>query len=137
VLAGRWAATTIAVVSAALLALSDVPEKGWAGAGLGGLVLWPVFGATNQLLAGLALLVVTAWLVRRKAPVWVASLAVVFLRVMPGWAMAALLSGFVGKRRWLLTGVMPFLLAAQVWIVAEAAVLVWRSRRAGRVPAAA
>ena len=35
----------------------------WAAAGKGGLLLWPMFGATNQLLGGLAFLVVWGVLV--------------------------------------------------------------------------
>ena len=78
VLGNRFVATGLAVSTAAVLALSDAPSKGLASAGLGGLILWPIFGATNQLLGGLALLVVTVWLVlpaMAEAPTWPADQA--------------------------------------------------------------
>ena len=34
------------------------------------LSLWPVFGAGNQLIAALAMIVVTAWLLQKSRPVW-------------------------------------------------------------------
>ena len=53
-------ATLLAVASCLLLAF------GAGGAdGSGGLLIWPLFGTTNQLLAGLTLLVITIMLVRR------------------------------------------------------------------------
>ena len=55
-LANRWAATTIAVVTAGLLVFAT------GASGKGALKLWPMFGAVNQLLAALALLVVTMFL---------------------------------------------------------------------------
>jgi len=55
-LANRWAATTIAVVTAGFLVFATGTD------GKGALTLWPMFGAVNQLLAALALLVVTMFL---------------------------------------------------------------------------
>ena len=37
--------------------------------GKGGLILWPLFGTTNQLVAGVTLLVVSVWLRRQGRPV--------------------------------------------------------------------
>ncbi|MFG0260143.1 MAG: carbon starvation protein A, partial [Phycisphaerales bacterium JB041] len=69
IVGNRYVATGIAVATAAALALSDAfttnaatgATNGFAGAGKGALILWPIFGATNQLLGGPALLVVTVW----------------------------------------------------------------------------
>ncbi|MEM9296582.1 MAG: carbon starvation CstA family protein, partial [Planctomycetota bacterium] len=70
-LGNPYAATTAAIVTAA--ALASVPPAGgawtWNNAGKGGLILWPMFGATNQLIGGLAFLVITFWLVRQRKPV--------------------------------------------------------------------
>jgi carbon starvation protein len=56
-LRGRLAATLVTVVAAAWLGFSDTY-----------LVIWPVFGATNQLVAALALIVVSSWLVGLRRP---------------------------------------------------------------------
>ncbi|MFO8008312.1 MAG: carbon starvation protein A [Candidatus Brocadiia bacterium] len=82
-LKNRYLATGIAVGSAALLAF-------WTGAsGKGALVLWPMFGAVNQLLASLALLVVTIYLRRRTRFGWlVTAVPMLFMLVMTHHAVA-------------------------------------------------
>ncbi|MFH1130764.1 MAG: carbon starvation CstA 5TM domain-containing protein, partial [Pseudomonadota bacterium] len=42
-------------------------------------VVWPVFGATNQLLGALALTVITVWLKRSKKPFWVTLFPLLFM----------------------------------------------------------
>lgn len=54
-------------------------------------VIWPVFGATNQLLAGLALLIVTVWLRRSGKPWLLAGLPMAFMLVMTLWALSMLI----------------------------------------------
>jgi carbon starvation protein len=54
--ANKWISTAIAVISAALMAFSSGAN------GKGALILWPMFGAINQLLGCLALLVISAYL---------------------------------------------------------------------------
>ena len=55
--------------------------------------VWPVFGATNQLLAGLALLAVTVWL-KRTGRTWLfAALPMVFMVVMTMSATGMLMIG--------------------------------------------
>ena len=53
-LMNRYIATAFALVLAAAVALLQGPS----GPGSGGMTLWPLFGATNQLLAGLAFMVI-------------------------------------------------------------------------------
>ncbi|MBU0547194.1 MAG: carbon starvation protein A, partial [Candidatus Omnitrophica bacterium] len=50
-------------------------------------VIWPVFGATNQLLAGLALMVVGVWLKKKGKPIWFVALPMIFMFVMTLWAL--------------------------------------------------
>ena len=98
----------------------------WAGAGKGGLILWPLFGATNQLLAGLAFLVISFWLWRRKLPVVFVALPMVFMLIVPAWALVVLLKSFAAgtETNWLLVSVGLATLALEVWMVIEA-VLLW------------
>jgi len=58
-LGNRWIATGVAVVTAAVLAFST------GAGGSGAMTLWPMFGAVNQLLAALALLLITLYLQRK------------------------------------------------------------------------
>ena len=51
--------------------------------GSGGMILWPLFGATNQLLAGLAFMVTVFYLWRRNKPIWFAIIPMVIMLIMP------------------------------------------------------
>jgi carbon starvation protein len=79
-LENRHVATVVAVVAAGALALHD-------GKGAGGMALWPLFGATNQLLACLALLVVTTYLKKKGKPVYFTLVPAAIMFAITGWAM--------------------------------------------------
>lgn len=82
--------------------------------------IWPVFGATNQLLAGLALLVVTVWLRRTGQRPWFTGLPMAFMVAMTVWALALLL----GQYRFSTIGIISMvLLAMSLVLLVEA----WRS----------
>jgi len=130
-LSKKYLATGFAVLLGAGLAMVPGP----AGViGTGGLILWPLFGATNQLLAGLAFMVLVFYLWRRNKPIWFAAIPMVIMLVMPLWALCLQL--FSGPAAWL-TGDEPnYLLGSiglatltlQVWIVVEGALLLPRVR---------
>lgn len=97
--------------------------------GKGGLLLWPLFGATNQLLAGFAFLVTSFYLWRRGKPVWFVVLPMIIMIVLPGWALVWQL--FNGQSGWLwdsskrlVMSIGLITLGLQVWMVIEA-LLVW------------
>lgn len=81
----KYAATGLAVGLGLMVAL--IPAKPGAAVGTGGLILWPLFGATNQLLAGLAFMVTVFYLWRRNKPIWFAAIPMVIMVIMPAWAL--------------------------------------------------
>jgi carbon starvation protein len=123
-LRNKYAATLIAVLAGGALALTPGPL----GPGSGGFILWPLFGATNQLLAGLAFLVIAFYLVRLGKPVWFLALPLALLVVMPAWAMVHKTLEWAGAGNWLLVGFGVAIEALQVWMVIEGA-LMWRRAR--------
>jgi carbon starvation protein len=112
-------ATLIAVAAAGALALSGSVWQ-----------IWPVFGASNQLLAALTLLVVTLVLVRRKVNFWVALLPMLFMSVITVWALVQLLVKNLGESG------QPVLVAATGVLLGLALALavtsVWSLRTASR-----
>ncbi len=86
--ANPFAATAVAVALAGLLAFSG---SAW--------TIWPVFGASNQLLAALTLLVVTLVLVRKKANYLVALIPMIFMMGIAGWALVLLLKANIEQLR--------------------------------------
>lgn len=136
-LTNKYAATFLALVLAGAVALFAGEKPG-----TGGLILWPLFGATNQLLAGLAFMVIVFYLWRRDKPVLFAAVPMVIMIVMPAWALSWQLfndsSGWAwplwsmirGEAAWewrnshVWCAVGLATLALQVWMVIEA-ILLW------------
>ncbi len=126
-LQNKHGATIFAVVIAT--AMAAVPPGGaeWtlANAGKGGLILWPLFGATNQLLAGLSFLVITFYLWRRGRAVWFLIIPAVFMLIMPMWAMIHQLFLAPGwlvsdKPDYLLGGIGLATIVLEIWMIVEA-----------------
>lgn len=121
-------ATLFAVASAFLLALPAKPGVAWSWktAGGGGLILWPLFGATNQLLGGLAFLVITFWLWRRGKPVWFVAAPMIFMLIMPAWAMLIQIPKWLNpdSPNYLLAFIAIATILLEAWMIVEA-VLAW------------
>jgi carbon starvation protein len=124
----RWVATFVAVAACALLALG-------LDRGAGGMRLWPLFGTTNQLLAGLSLLILTLFLYRLKRAVWVTAIPMVFLLFMTTWAMVLNLRRYFGDRQTLLLVVGGAIFVLELWLLFEAAAAVRRLVSARRMKA--
>jgi carbon starvation protein len=129
-LTNKYLATGLAAGLGCLVALLPAsPEKG---PGSGGLILWPLFGAINQLLAGLAFLVTVFYLWRRNKPVLFVVLPMLMMLFLPAWAM--LWNMFNGERGWLwdgkylLFGFGVAVMILQVWMVLEAFLMFPRTR---------
>jgi carbon starvation protein len=75
-----WVNSGIAVALMLLL--------GW---GNGYNVVWKIFGSANQLLAALALIVASCWLLARRRPVWYTLLPAVFMLVTSVYSLVYLL----------------------------------------------
>lgn len=94
--------------------------------------LWPLFGATNQLLAGLSLIVVTVWLHKSGRPWLYTGIPMIFVVLVAGASMAANIVGYLKEGNYLLLAVGSFVLALEVWVVLEGirAVREFRSKSA-------
>ncbi len=127
-LMNRYIATAFALILAAAVALLQGPS----GPGSGGLTLWPLFGATNQLLAGLAFMVIVFYLIRRNKPIWFAFLPMVVMLLMPAWAMLHQMfnpdTGWLFEGKYLLFVFGLVVEGLQFWMIAEG-VIAWRNAR--------
>ena len=88
----RYVATGIAVGTAALLAFS----RGWQTQTA--LLLWQIFGTINQLLAGMALLIITVYLRKKGKNIAYSVVPMVFLLFMTAWAMIWKISSLIRGR---------------------------------------
>lgn len=129
-LQNKHIATLFAISIAMLLAAVPPVGQEWslAKTGKGGLLLWPLFGATNQLLGGLSFIVITFYLWRRNIPVWFLTIPAIFMLIMPFWALWSQIfsgdpSSWWAQKNWTLIGVGMVTLILEVWIIVESLLL--------------
>jgi carbon starvation protein len=126
----RFLASALAVLVIGWFALYEI------GGRPAGLSLWRLFGTTNQLLAGLALLTATLYLKQRGKNPWFTGVPMVFMLVSTLTAMVANLRTFIGQ--WGEGGGPLFvvglvLLVLAVWLIVEAVLALARSRGQGPI----
>ncbi|MBW1837977.1 MAG: carbon starvation protein A [Deltaproteobacteria bacterium] len=113
-LTNRYTATLIAVGTALILAF--VTGAG----GKGALKLWPLFGAVNQTLAALALIIITLYLKARGGLKWlVAGLPAIFMSIMTIWAVVMNQVKFGAGGPALLQVINFIILIIALWIAVE------------------
>jgi len=136
-LGNRWVATSFAVVTAAGLAFATGAD------GKGAMILWPLFGSANQLLASLALLVITLYLKRKGGLRFlIAAVPCLVMLTITTWAMIANETKFVRDAldnpqewaKWLLVAIAAgiFLLAA--WMIVEAVIVSFKGPQTDPAP---
>ena len=123
VLGERYVASGLAIVAIGFFAFYEV------GGQAAGLTLWTLFGTTNQLMAGLALLAVTLYLLQRGKPIVYTAVPMVFMLVSTLSAMVSNIRDFWNAGDWILlaTGTTLFLIG--IWLSVEAWLAVRRYRR--------
>ncbi len=123
----KYAATGLAVGAGLLVAFTPGPG----GPGTGGLILWPLFGAINQLLAGLAFMVIAFYLMRRGKPIFFLVPPLILMVIMPTWAM--LWQMFNDQQGWLAKGDYKLLFFGFLVLALQMVMLVEGGRILGRV----
>ena len=118
-------ATAITFLACAGLAFGADPSN----PGAGGMVLWPLFGTTNQLTAGLSLLVITLLLARQGRAIIFTAIPFLFIATMTTWAMLVNLSRYLSDGNWLLLMIGGLIFALNVWLILEGVAAAHRLRR--------
>jgi len=116
-LANRYVASTAAVGGIAFFALAPA-----------GKTLWILFGTTNQLLAGLTLLIVSVFLFKLRRPIIYTLVPMMVMFAMSAWAMTLSLLQFAREGKWSLAVVSGIVLAMSVWLIVEAVLTFCRGR---------
>lgn len=125
----RYTATLVAVLSAAVLAFSQ-------GSGKGALLLWPLFGTSNQLLAGLVLLVATVYLVRKEKTkvkkewslIYTTAVPMFFMMITSSWAMLINLFISFKSNQWYLVIIGAIMILLEIWMFGEAILCIKKMR---------
>ncbi len=104
----RYLATLIVVVSAGALALSGAWSR-----------IWPIFGASNQLVASLALFVAASWFAARRQPTRYTLGPAVFMFLTTIAALVAQAHAYAQQGQYLLVFIAIVLIALSVVMVRE------------------
>ncbi|MBN1795390.1 MAG: carbon starvation protein A [Sedimentisphaerales bacterium] len=128
-LSNRWTATTIAVGTAAALAFIN------GASGAGAKTLWPLFGIANQLLAALALLIVTMYL-RQKGGIKfiITAIPALIMLTIAVYSMVIKERDFIANFRkdWLLVVIGSVLFVLALWVAVETVIVFFTVRRSDR-----
>jgi len=115
-------ATVIVVVVALGLTFSA------GGDGSGGMLIWPLFGTTNQLMAALSLSIVAVILTRLRRPTWPVLIPLVFVLTVSLWAAVVQVRGFWETQNWLLLAIDLVIIVCAIWVTVEAFAAMNRAR---------
>ncbi|RMH40559.1 MAG: carbon starvation protein A [Deltaproteobacteria bacterium] len=125
-LRSRWIAAGVAVALPFALIYAGQAGK-----------LWVLFGASNQLLAGLSLTVVAVWLYRTGRPWLPIVVPLVVVLAVAGASMAVKVSQLVRAGDFVLAALGTVVLALEAWVVLEGIAAVRRARTLARAGEAA
>jgi carbon starvation protein len=117
-LTNKWAATTFAVFTAAALAFTTGAD------GKGAMTLWPLFGGANQLLAALALLVITMYL-RKKGGLKfiVTGIPCLIMLTITCAAMIKTEMLAIEQKNWLVVVIGGGIFLMAIWMVIETVII--------------
>ena len=97
--------------------------------GSGGMLIWPLFGTTNQLMAGLTLSIVVIILTQLRRPTWPVLIPLVFVTAMSLWAAVLQLRTFLEAGNWLLLVLDVIIICCAIWVIVEAFTAITKSRK--------
>lgn len=98
------------------------------------LVIWPIFGSANQLLASLALIAVSVWLVKRDKNIWFTVLPAIFMMVTTLYSLVVLLlDKYIPKQNIMLSVADVLLIILSIGVI----VMAYKKWRQLRKPATA
>ncbi len=118
-----------AVATVVVLAVGMGLAFGAGADGSGGMVIWPLFGTTNQLLAGLTLSIIAVILLRKRRPVLPVLVPLVFVMVMSLFAAIVQVGTFYSSENWLLLVLDLVIIVAALWVILEATIAMSRARK--------
>ena len=102
--------------------------------GAGGMIIWPLFGTTNQILAGLTLAILAVMLMRKRRPVLPIMIPLLFVLFVSVYAAIIQLGSFYREGNWLLLIMDVIIVVAAVWVIVESAIALKRAHGAEPEP---
>ncbi|GAB3182260.1 carbon starvation protein A [Nesterenkonia halophila] len=125
---GLGAATVVVLVVSLALTFSQGAD------GSGGLLIWPLFGTTNQLLAALTMGIIVVMLIRKGRPFLPVLIPMLFVLAVSIAAAFVQLVDFYAAGEWLLLVLDVVIIIAALWVLVESLIAMGAARRAEKEP---
>ena len=123
-LCNRYGATLMAVIPAIILTLWSVPDPVSGTMKQTAWVLWPIFGASNQMLAALTLMVLTLYFWQRKKPILPLFIPMLFIMLITFIALIIKAQSFYYQGNTLLFSINLIMIGLIIWMVFEGMLIV-------------
>ena len=122
-------ATLVAVGACLLLAFGAGGTSG-----TGGMIIWPLFGTTNQILAGMTLLVLTVMLIKLGRPAYYTMIPMLFVLTMSFLAGLVTLVQFFEDGNYLLVVIDLIVLITSLFVMLEAGAVIMNHKKTNVAP---
>jgi carbon starvation protein len=109
--------STMVAVGACLLLAFGVSNGNYPGDG--GTLIWPVFGATNQILAGMTLIILSVYLLKLGRPARYLIAPMIFILLMAIWAGVWYIMDYISKGQWILVLIQVAVMVSALFIILE------------------
>ena len=123
-LCNRYGATLMAVIPAVMLTLWSVPDPVSGTMKQTARVLWPLFGASNQMLAALTLMVLTLYFWQRKKPILPIFIPMLFIMLITFIALIIKAQSFYYQGNTLLFSINLIMIGLIIWMIFEGMLIV-------------
>jgi len=120
--------STLLAIFACLALAFGVTNSNYETLGDGGMLIWPVFGATNQILASMTLLTIAVFLVKLGRPARYVLAPMVFILFAALWASGWYLINHFQGGQWVLVIIEVLVVVTTVFIILEALSVLFKAK---------
>ncbi|MCI5106494.1 MAG: carbon starvation protein A [Pseudomonadales bacterium] len=120
--------STLVAIFACLALAFGVTNSNYENLGDGGMLIWPVFGATNQILASMTLLTIAVFLVKLGRPARYVLAPMIFILLAALWASGWYLINHFREGQWVLVVIEVAVVITTIFIMLEALSVLFKAR---------
>ena len=131
-LQNKYIATVCAVVPAVILTMWSIPDPMTGSMKQTAWVLWPIFGASNQMLAALTLMILTLYFWQRKKPVLPLFIPMLFIMIITFISLVLKAQAFYVQGNSLLLFINLIMILLILWMVLEGLLLMYHKLTASK-----
>lgn len=124
-LSNKYIATLCAVIPAITLSIWSIPDPVTGSITKTAWILWPIFGASNQMLAALTLMILTLYFKNRNKPILPLLLPMLFIMIITFIALFLKAKSFYLQNNFLLLIINITLLLLIIWMISEGLLLIY------------